>query len=141
MDGEHEIRTGGERSISVDGKIILVPTLKVADFCKQYHLSDEIRQLLEKEKFETAGALLEVAESNLEKSGFKQGQIAEVKRALREFLSVKMVVDPNPEVFNNDGKILFRAGKTEREGTHSDPETVTTANGVKSTLNHCNPTN
>lgn len=84
--------TGGGQKISVDGKIITVPTLHVAEFCQQYRLSDDIRELLENEKFETAGAILEVAEGNLEKAGFRQGQIAEVKRALREFLSTRMVI-------------------------------------------------
>jgi hypothetical protein len=77
--------------IIVDEKIITVPTLSVVDFCRQYHLSDEIRRLLLEEKFETAGAVLEAPENNLEKAGFKQGQIAELKR-VREFLSTKMVV-------------------------------------------------
>jgi len=86
-----ELESGGQK-IVVDGKIITVPNLSVAEFCKEYRLSDEIRELLQNEKFETAGAVLEAAEGNLEKAGFKQGQIAELKRALREFLSTKMVV-------------------------------------------------
>jgi hypothetical protein len=84
--------TGGGQRIVVDEKIITVPTLSVVDFCRQYRLSDEIRRLLLEEKFETVGAVLEAPENNLEKAGFKQGQIAELKRALREFLSTKMVV-------------------------------------------------
>ncbi|KAJ7450002.1 hypothetical protein B0H11DRAFT_2201994 [Mycena galericulata] len=91
MDSEFE-STG--RSISIDGKIISVPVLKVADFCKEYHLSDDVRELLENEKFETAGALLEVAEGSLEKSGFTQAQIGELKRALKEFLAARMVMGP-----------------------------------------------
>jgi hypothetical protein len=59
-----------------------VPILSVVDFFRQYRLSDEIRGLLLGEKFETAGAVLEALENNLEKAGFKQGQIAELKRAL-----------------------------------------------------------
>ncbi|KAJ7450005.1 hypothetical protein B0H11DRAFT_2289374 [Mycena galericulata] len=81
-----------KQKISVDGKTISVPILKVAEFCQQYRLDDSIRKLLQNEKFETAGALLEADESSLEKTGLKQGQIAELKRALREFLSEKMVV-------------------------------------------------
>ncbi|KAK7039478.1 hypothetical protein R3P38DRAFT_2899761 [Favolaschia claudopus] len=89
-----ETESGGQK-IVVDGKVITVPSLSVTDFCKQYRLSDEIKKLLLNEKFETAGAVLEAAESNLEKAGFKQGQVAELKRALREFLSSKMVVTAN----------------------------------------------
>ncbi|KAJ6487950.1 hypothetical protein C8R45DRAFT_1097803 [Mycena sanguinolenta] len=85
------VASGGQR-IVVNEKIITVPTLSVADFCKEYRLSDEICQLLLDEKFETAGAVLEAPEGNLEKAGFRQGQIAELKRGLREFLSTQMVV-------------------------------------------------
>jgi hypothetical protein len=64
----------------------------VNEFCQQYHLNQGICKLLNDAEFESAGALLEVAEGNLERAGFKQGQIAELKRALREFLSTSMVV-------------------------------------------------
>lgn len=84
-------RTGTGRSISIDGKVISVPILKVDEFCEKYHLNHEICERLQSEKFETAGALLEVAEDSLEKAGFKQGQIAELKRALREFLSTRVM--------------------------------------------------
>ncbi|KAJ7892845.1 hypothetical protein B0H14DRAFT_3854723 [Mycena olivaceomarginata] len=86
-----ELESGTQR-IVVDGEIITLPNLSVAELCRQYRLSDEIHRLLETEKFETAGAVLEAAEANLEKAGFKQGQIAELKRGLREFVSTKMVV-------------------------------------------------
>ncbi|KAJ7453585.1 hypothetical protein B0H11DRAFT_2070391 [Mycena galericulata] len=78
---------GQNRRVSINGisKIIVVPTLNVAEFCKQYKLNDEIQQLLEKEKFETPEALSDAADSNLEKVGFKQEQIADMKRALAEF--------------------------------------------------------
>ncbi|KAJ7359331.1 hypothetical protein DFH08DRAFT_931886 [Mycena albidolilacea] len=95
MTGELE---SGTQRIVVDGEIITLPNLSVAEFCRQYRLSDEIHRLLETEKFETAGAVLEAAETNLEKAGFKQGQIAELKRGLREFVSTKMSQSKhNPE--------------------------------------------
>ncbi|KAF8130493.1 hypothetical protein K438DRAFT_2032204 [Mycena galopus ATCC 62051] len=102
MASEYESSGLGEQKIVVDGKIITVPNLSVAEMCKQYRLSDEIRDLLLAEKFETAGAVLEAAEGNLEKAGFKQGQIAELKRALREFLSTKMVVTAAPSGLMQD---------------------------------------
>ncbi|KAF8187067.1 hypothetical protein K438DRAFT_1973240 [Mycena galopus ATCC 62051] len=87
----NKLEKGGQK-IVVDEKIITVPTLSVDDFCEQYRLNGEIQKLLQDEKFETAGAVLEAPEANLEKAGFKQGQIAELKRALREFLSTQMEV-------------------------------------------------
>ncbi|KAJ7450550.1 hypothetical protein FB451DRAFT_1285495, partial [Mycena latifolia] len=64
----------------------IVPTLPVADFCRQYCLSDKIHKLLGEQGFETAGALLEVSDISPLEDGFKKGQIAEMKRALKEFL-------------------------------------------------------
>ncbi|KAF7333035.1 hypothetical protein MVEN_02409900 [Mycena venus] len=87
-------RTGVGQKIFVDGYIITVPTLSVAELCQQYRLRDAIRELLQRESFETTGAILEAPEAMLEKVGFKQGQIAELKRALTEFLSMTMHVEP-----------------------------------------------
>ncbi|KAJ7656599.1 hypothetical protein B0H17DRAFT_1098341 [Mycena rosella] len=78
------------RSISIAGKTIPVPVLTVEKFCTEYALGEEIQKLLEDAKFQSAGALLEVAEGDLEKAGFKLGQIAELKRALREFLAPEL---------------------------------------------------
>ncbi|KAJ7458020.1 hypothetical protein B0H11DRAFT_2199590 [Mycena galericulata] len=82
MTGAHESRTDDE-------KPIVVPILKGTDFykdlCQKYEFSDEIRQLLENEKFETSEALLEAVGSNLDKAGYTQDRVVEVKRALTEF--------------------------------------------------------
>ncbi|KAJ7499609.1 hypothetical protein FB451DRAFT_41510 [Mycena latifolia] len=77
----------GTRLVSVHGSTCDVPTLTVAEFCQECCLSDKIRNLLDKAGFETAGALLEVSDVSLLEDGFKRGQIAEMKRALKEFLS------------------------------------------------------
>ncbi|KAJ7744241.1 hypothetical protein DFH07DRAFT_834799 [Mycena maculata] len=63
-----------------------IPTLSVAEFCREYRLSDRIRTLLDEQGFETAAALLEVSDVSLLEDGFKKGQIAEIKRALKELL-------------------------------------------------------
>jgi hypothetical protein len=60
--------------------------LTLAEFCLKYQVSDTIRGLLEADGFETAGALLNVSEKDLKEDGFKRGHIAELKRALREFV-------------------------------------------------------
>ncbi|KAJ6542777.1 hypothetical protein B0H19DRAFT_1076827 [Mycena capillaripes] len=80
-----------ERFVSIEGKAVSVPTLTVAEFCQQYNLSDRILALLNQEGFENAAALLEVSEATLKDVGFKDGQIAELKRALRESLATEMV--------------------------------------------------
>ncbi|KAJ7499624.1 hypothetical protein FB451DRAFT_1358744 [Mycena latifolia] len=80
-------QTFGTRLVSVDGSAIVVPTLTLAEFCQEYRLSDKIRNLLDEAGFETAGALLEVSDVSLLEDGFKRGQIAEMRRALKEFLT------------------------------------------------------
>ncbi|KAF8155028.1 hypothetical protein K438DRAFT_1863074 [Mycena galopus ATCC 62051] len=60
--------------------------MTVTEFCCKYNLSDNIRQRLEEEEFKTAGAVLEISETTLQTAGFKSGQIADLKRALKEFL-------------------------------------------------------
>ncbi|KAJ7744251.1 hypothetical protein DFH07DRAFT_1063424 [Mycena maculata] len=80
-----------ERFVSSDGKAIRVPNLTLAEFCEKYGLNDTIRQVLEKEGFETAGALLETTEPTLKEAGLKIGQIGELRRALRVFLSAEHV--------------------------------------------------
>ncbi|KAJ6511830.1 hypothetical protein DFH09DRAFT_1100127 [Mycena vulgaris] len=76
----------GARLVSVSGKVGNVLALTVSDFCREYHLSDKIRNLLDEQGFETAGALLEVSDISLLQDGFKPGQVAELKRALKELL-------------------------------------------------------
>ncbi|KAK7065060.1 hypothetical protein R3P38DRAFT_2827730 [Favolaschia claudopus] len=72
--------------VSVNGEPFYVPAMTVAEFCRIYKLSDSIRTRLEQEEFQTAGKLLEVSETTLQTAGFKSGQIADVKTALKEFL-------------------------------------------------------
>ncbi|KAJ7260867.1 hypothetical protein B0H12DRAFT_1106772 [Mycena haematopus] len=62
------------------------PTLSVREFCRQYRVSEKICRLLEEEGFETAGSLFEVSDAALQDAGFRSGQIAELQRALKEFL-------------------------------------------------------
>jgi hypothetical protein len=64
-----------------------VPDLPVVGFCENYKLSDKIFKLLEAEGYEMAGALLEASESSLAMAGLKSGQIAELKRALKQLLA------------------------------------------------------
>ncbi|KAJ6553028.1 hypothetical protein B0H19DRAFT_1155495 [Mycena capillaripes] len=79
---------GQERTVSIQelSDTIRVPNLSVAAFCKEYALSDAILRRIEKAGFETAGALLETSDSDLKAADFKPGQIAELKRALKDFL-------------------------------------------------------
>jgi hypothetical protein len=66
-----------------------VPDLTLLEFSKKYKLSDEIRNLLEADGYDTAGALLYASETTLKEAGLKRGHIAGVKRALNQFLAVK----------------------------------------------------
>lgn len=70
----------------VRGRAGALPTLPLAEFCQEYRLSEKIRNLLDEQGFETAGSLLEVSDISLLEDGFKKGQIAEMKRALTQFL-------------------------------------------------------
>ncbi|KAF7338975.1 hypothetical protein MVEN_01973700 [Mycena venus] len=79
--------------VSINGKPFYVPVMTVDEFCRQYHLSENIRQRLEEEEFKTAGALLEVAETTLQGAGFKSGQIADLKKALKEFLMTNISLE------------------------------------------------
>ncbi|KAJ6569079.1 hypothetical protein B0H19DRAFT_1349971 [Mycena capillaripes] len=65
---------------------VKVPTLTIASFCQQYHISRTIQDRLQEEGFETAGALLELSDTQLVDAGFKRGHIAELKRALKALL-------------------------------------------------------
>jgi hypothetical protein len=72
--------------VLVQGKRMVVPTWTVLDFCQHYCLSRTIQDLLVAEGFENTGGLLEVSPTDLSEAKFKQGQIAEIKRALKDFL-------------------------------------------------------
>ncbi|KAJ7352698.1 hypothetical protein DFH08DRAFT_859681 [Mycena albidolilacea] len=74
--------------VVVDGKTAArVPHLTIAKFCQYFQLSEKIRWLLQQEGYETAGALLDVDDVALRNAGFKGGQIAEVRRALKAFVN------------------------------------------------------
>ncbi|KAJ7672353.1 hypothetical protein DFH06DRAFT_1124264 [Mycena polygramma] len=66
-----------------------VQPLTVVQFCKTYHLSDTIRDLLHEEGFETAWALFEVPAAALKRAGFKSGHIAELQWALNQLKQTK----------------------------------------------------
>jgi hypothetical protein len=70
----------------IHGGPMNVPSLTVGAFCHAYRLSDRIRNLLDEQGFKTTAALLEITDDCLREVGFKVGQIAEIKRALRQFL-------------------------------------------------------
>ncbi|KAJ7450597.1 hypothetical protein FB451DRAFT_719812 [Mycena latifolia] len=61
-----------------------LPLLPVAEFCLITGLSNHIRKLLEDCDFSTSGALFEAVESDLEKAGFKVGDITGLRRALQQ---------------------------------------------------------
>ncbi|KAJ6482963.1 hypothetical protein C8R47DRAFT_1133390 [Mycena vitilis] len=69
---------------TTDEQAVNTPTLTVAEFCRQYRVSQEIQEILEKEGYETERDLLEVTDGTLEKAGLEIGQIAELRRALKE---------------------------------------------------------
>ncbi|KAJ6511811.1 hypothetical protein DFH09DRAFT_1100111 [Mycena vulgaris] len=66
---------------------VRMPIWTVADFCQQFNLSHAILRQLQDQGFETTGGLLEVSDASLAGAKFKPGHIAEIKRALKEFLS------------------------------------------------------
>ncbi|KAJ7030443.1 hypothetical protein C8F04DRAFT_1113683 [Mycena alexandri] len=75
----------GKRLIPlVNGK---VPYLKIVDFCEQYNLEDEIREPLTRHGYVSVKGLLGVTDTTLEKIGFRDGDIAELKSALEEFVA------------------------------------------------------
>ncbi|KAJ7776512.1 hypothetical protein DFH07DRAFT_766708 [Mycena maculata] len=73
----------GHQLLSIDGNGL--PLLTMAEFCREYKLSDKIHKLLDGQGFETVGALLKLTDTDLENAGFKVGHIAELKRALDNF--------------------------------------------------------
>ncbi|KAJ6587950.1 hypothetical protein B0H19DRAFT_1225952 [Mycena capillaripes] len=66
----------------VDGE---VPYLTIPEFCKQYHLSNIICDLLENKGFGSAEDLFEATDFNLVEAGLQVGHIAAVRRALKKF--------------------------------------------------------
>ncbi|KAF7360337.1 hypothetical protein MVEN_00763200 [Mycena venus] len=55
-------------------------------FCEEYHLGDEIRELLESHGFDIADSLLDTGDTALEELGFKVGHIAELNWALKKMM-------------------------------------------------------
>ncbi|KAJ7450554.1 hypothetical protein FB451DRAFT_1186664 [Mycena latifolia] len=72
--------------VLVRGRAVSVPTRTVPQFCEKYGLSDKIRERLTDAGFQTTGGIVEVSEMSLRRGGFKSGHIAEIKRALKEWL-------------------------------------------------------
>ncbi|KAF8169199.1 hypothetical protein K438DRAFT_1855840 [Mycena galopus ATCC 62051] len=70
----------------VYGQTPRVPTMSLSEFCRQYRVSDKIRRQLDEQGFETAGSLFEVSDMTLHEAGLKSGHIAELKRALKEYM-------------------------------------------------------
>ncbi|KAJ6511812.1 hypothetical protein DFH09DRAFT_1100112 [Mycena vulgaris] len=79
-----------ERFLSSDGKPIRVPKIPLAEFCQEYGINENIQRILASEGFETAGAILEISETGL-KDTLKIGEIGELRRALREFISKELL--------------------------------------------------
>jgi len=67
---------------------VRVPHWTVAEFSRRYRLSDDIPILLGREGCVTVKGLLEFSQEDLEEIRLKVGEIAELKRALKEFLFV-----------------------------------------------------
>ncbi|KAF7377584.1 hypothetical protein MSAN_00181100 [Mycena sanguinolenta] len=79
------IRSGVKGS----GKAYRGPRLSMGEFCRKYHVSEEIRKLLEEERFETVRALSVVSDTDLREAGLKGEQIAELKRALKDLVTAR----------------------------------------------------
>ncbi|KAJ7681381.1 hypothetical protein B0H17DRAFT_1333752 [Mycena rosella] len=72
--------------VLIQGRRVWVPTWTLSDFCGVYRLSNATRTLLDDQGFETTAALLGTTDACLLDADFKRGQIAEIKRALKEFI-------------------------------------------------------
>jgi hypothetical protein len=68
-------------------------SMSIEVFCQTYKLSDKITKLLQKDGYETTSGLLYTSDEALLKADFKAGQIAELKRALKEFLVINRTKD------------------------------------------------
>ncbi|KAF7360335.1 hypothetical protein MVEN_00763000 [Mycena venus] len=63
------------------------------EFCDEYRLGNDIQQLLVEQGFDPINALFDTKEDRLEELGFKVGQIAELRWALK-----KMLLDKYPSI-------------------------------------------
>jgi hypothetical protein len=87
-------------SIDDDSKDHL-PDLSPAEFCQEYRLSNDIRDLLIKHGYDPIGSLLDVKESELKSLGFKIGHNAELRWALKKMMLAKFGTVP---IRNEEGK-------------------------------------
>ncbi|KAJ7814820.1 hypothetical protein B0H14DRAFT_2603865 [Mycena olivaceomarginata] len=71
--------------LAIDGNGL--PPLTLAKFCQEYTLGGNLQKLLQDQGFEMVGGLLEANDTAFENTGFKFGHIAELKRALNDFVS------------------------------------------------------
>ncbi|KAF8146026.1 hypothetical protein K438DRAFT_1991194 [Mycena galopus ATCC 62051] len=67
------------------GETFRPPDMGVEEFCHEYSLDNTILQLLRSHGFRKAGAICEVSDLALKDAGFRCGEIAELRRALKEF--------------------------------------------------------
>ncbi|KAJ7894329.1 hypothetical protein B0H14DRAFT_2683988, partial [Mycena olivaceomarginata] len=85
--GPGEVKGGPRIShplLAIDGNRL--PPLTLAKFCQEYTLSGNLQKLLQDQGFETVGGLLEANDTDFENAGFKFGHIAELTRALNDFV-------------------------------------------------------
>ncbi|KAJ6604186.1 hypothetical protein DFH09DRAFT_1121915 [Mycena vulgaris] len=87
-------------SIDDDSKDDL-PDLSPAEFCQEYRLCTDIRDLLIKYGYDSIGSLLDVKESELKSLGFKIGHNAELRWALKKMMLAKFGTVP---IRNEEGK-------------------------------------
>ncbi|KAJ7614936.1 hypothetical protein FB45DRAFT_873803 [Roridomyces roridus] len=63
-----------------------LPNLPLVEFCHTYDLDEDILERLREQGFKMSAALYGLKDDDLMGVGFKVGHVAEVKRALREFV-------------------------------------------------------
>lgn len=85
MDNIDEGQQSAKYSVDIHGNRVWVPNWPLLRFCQEYKLHN-IYGLLDDEGFTTTAGLLEVSHTLLASAGFKQGQIAEIQRALKQFV-------------------------------------------------------
>ncbi|KAF8132152.1 hypothetical protein K438DRAFT_1788052 [Mycena galopus ATCC 62051] len=70
--------------VSGEGETFCPPDIGVEEFCHEYSLDNTILQLLRAHGFRKVGAICEVSDLTLKDAGFHWGEIAELRRALKE---------------------------------------------------------
>ncbi|KAJ7608410.1 hypothetical protein FB45DRAFT_1067497 [Roridomyces roridus] len=84
IDGEGQATQFGSRLLPASCKGL--PSLPMVEFCLAYDLDEDVLKRLREQGFKMSGALYGLKDEDLMKVGFKLGHVAEVKRALREFV-------------------------------------------------------